>query len=266
MKTPTTVCSLVLLTLIASAQDSLETVKPERPPIHFQVVKSWMADLGDHAIFLNQVAPPILPQSPVALPQANAQATGAVLRRNPAVGKKSDLLFLSATVQDHRFTEIRWTEDGRSCSAFSNIDFNLLAGSVSFETADTVYSLMLSVRNVTTNPAAPAVQSVGKPQPARWQIPGLDQLSPARAQYLYVVDESGIPPREQELAALDSLHLYFDAHRQRLADEYAKREAARIADEQQPKVPPPPKPDTVVNFWPGPGTVLRDAKPKEAQP
>lgn len=257
-------------------QDTAPAIEPrERPPIHFQVIKSWKADLGDHAIFLNQVAPPVLPPALAAVPQTNPQPTGGMIRASPRAAKQSELLFLSATVRDRRFTEIRWTEDGRSRSAFSNIDFNLLTGSVTFETAGTVYSLMLSVMNVPTDasaatagnaPAAPAAPSAGRPQAARWQIPRLDQLSPAHAQYLYVLDESGLAPQEKQLAALDALHLYFDANRQRLADEYAKREAARIVEEQQPKVPPQPKPDTMVNFWPGPGTVILDAKPKKEQP
>ena len=150
-------------------------------------------------------------------------------------------------------------------AAFSNIDFNLFGGSATIATADTVYSLLLAVGNQTSEVnelVEPGVAEAGKPLPVGKLIPSPDQFSPTRAQYLVVEDEAGAAPQARDLAALDALHVYFDANRQRLATEYASREAARIAQEQRPKAPPPKPKDTVVNFWPGNGTVITDARRK----
>ena len=46
------------------------------------------------------------------------------------------------------------------------------------------------------------------------------------------------------------MHRYYEANRVRLADDYAKREANRIAQEQWLQEHPPLPKDTVINFWP----------------
>ena len=269
MKTPALICSLALLVIGASAQDSPEATKPERQPIQFHVLKSWKADLGDRSIYLNRVAPPVLTAAPVKIPQGSPQVPVAVLSKILAAPKKSEVLFLSATVFDHQITEIRWTDREHEGRAFSNIDFNLLGGSATFETADTVYSLLLAVANETTGATGLArhgAPETGKLPPARKQIPSLETFSPTQAQYLIVEDESGAAPQAKDLAALDALHVYFEANRPRLAGEFAKREAARIEQDQRPKVPPTKQPDTVVNFWPGSGSVTIDARRNQVKP
>lgn len=63
------------------------------------------------------------------------------------------------------------------------------------------------------------------------------------------------PPAEA-LAALAALRTYYDTNRARLADEFAKRECARIEKEQW-LIENPPKPkDTIINYWIGPARVL----------
>lgn len=216
---------------------------PKIPAINFTALKSWKFDLGDRSLFLHRVAPPILPQQSAVPPQApqplSKEDARIALRRE---AKKSEILFLSATVHAHRVTEVRWMNGGHEFSAVSNIDFNLLGGSVNFETADTVYSLLLALANDTAGEnGAPT----GKLKP----IPSLEKLSPNRAQYLIAGDETGAVPQAKDLAALDALHLYFDANRQHLAKEHAKREAARIEQEQRPKEPSPKPKDTVIHYW-----------------
>lgn len=137
---------------------------------------------------------------------------------------------------------------GRAWSAYSNIDFNVLAGAGAFETDDTVYSLLLSVQNVSTGAGGPGA---GRPLPARKQLPPQDILSHTVSQYLIVGDKADSEPVQKDLAALDALHIYYDANRQRIADEYAKREAARIEQERMLREHPPKPKDTVVNYWIG---------------
>ena len=55
------------------------------------------------------------------------------------------MLFFSATVLDHRLTELRWFEEGGMFRAFSNIDFQYFSGMGEIETADSIYTLMLAL-------------------------------------------------------------------------------------------------------------------------
>lgn len=269
MKTPVAVSFFVLSGALVSAQDAVEAAKQERPAIQFHVLQGWRADLGDRSIYLNRVAPPVLQTAPVKIQQSNPQTSETIPTRVLVAGKKSEVLFLSATVFDHHISEISWTDGARQWTAFSNVDFNLFGGSATFEIADTVYSLLLVVTNETTGAnglnqlGAPATE---KPLSVRKQVPSLEKLSPTQAQYLIAGDESGTVPQAKDLAAMDALHVYFDANRQRLTEEFAKREAEKIAQEQRPKEPPPKPADTIVNFWPGNGSVIIDARRKGVRP
>jgi hypothetical protein len=241
-----------LLSVVAHGQDTLEAAEPEPAPIQFQALKSWRVDLGDRSVFLNRVAPPVLPAAPVAALQVDARIGQTDAAEAVAVGKKSEVLFLAATVYDHRFTEIRWVGGERGWSAFSNIDFNLFVGAGSFETEDAAYSLLLGVGNATTGAAEAAggVATLDRTLSAeRNRLPPPELLSPARAQYFVVGDGPGAAAPACDLAALDALHRYFDANRQRLADAHAQREAARIEHEQRMKELPPKPRATVVHYW-----------------
>lgn len=256
---------VALLSAIAYCQNA-ET--PEPAPIQFQVLKGQKVDLGNRSIYLNRVVPPILPAAPVKPPQTDVQITQVDANEVLAPQKQSDVLFLSATVYDHSFTEIRWVSGERRWSAFSNIDFNLLAGAGGVETEDTVYSLFLGLGNATTGATespeggTPEDQT---PAPEQKAFPALDQLSPTLAQYLVVKDEPDVAPLAKDLAALDALHRYYDANKERLAGEYVKREAARIEREQWLKDHPPVAQDTIINFWPIRSTNYR-TPPSGSQP
>ena len=168
--------------------------------------------------------------------------------------KKSEVLFFSATVRDHRLTEIRWMEDGQRWSAFSNIDFNLLTAAGNFESDDTVYSLLLTVQNEDTAPnGVPQGHVSGgqRPPTKQRQFPRLDIFSLTESQYLIVGDQPDAEPQAKMLAALDALHIYYDANRRRITDEYARREAGRIEQERMLRAHPPKPKDTVVNYWIG---------------
>ena len=249
---------LSVLNFCASAQEVPEPNKSARPAIRFHVLESWKEDLGNRSIYFNRVAPPLLQSAPAKIPAASAQASGASMVRHGMLRKASEVLFLTATVFDHKVTEIHWMDGEHECAAFSNIDFNLLADSVAFETDEASYSLLVAVTNVSSTPAL-------KPAPTLRQIPSLQQFGLTKAQYILRQAQPLASPQEKSLAALDALHLYFDANRQRLAEKYAKREAARIEEEQRPKQQPSKPKDTVVNFWPGTGTRMIDAKWRTAK-
>lgn len=254
------ICVAVSMTALHCPSAVAQTDKatnPERPPINFRVLQGRRIDVGDHAIFLNRVAPPVLPQSPTPAPARAAGETAADDYAEPQMPrKKSEILFLSATVHDHKFTEIRGTGSGHEWRVFSNIDFNLFGGAASFASDDASYSLLLALRNEIAG--AKGLSKLAEPDTEkslseRKLIPldKISQLSPTQAQYLIVGDQSGSVPETKDLAALAALHTYYDANRARIADEYARREAARAAQEQWLKEHPQKPKDTVINYWIG---------------
>ena len=83
---------------------------------------------------------------------------------------------------------------------------------------------------------------------ARKELPPAESFSDKRSEYLPVNTEKETPA--EALAPLDALHTYYDANRERLAEESARREAERIAHEQWLKEHPTVPKDTVIKFWP----------------
>lgn len=221
---------------------------PEKQPISFQVLNTRKIDLGDRSLILNRVAPAVLPPLPPSPPTREPTATELAEEKRRA-DKKQELLFLSLTVYDHRVTEIRrFDGENRSYRVFSNIDFNHFAGLGHVETEDTVYTLMLGIGNETI---AAATDGWTK------QVPRPETFSSTRSEYLLVEDQAPAALRAEDAAALDALHLYYDANKPRLSEEYVKREAARAERERWLKEHPPAPQDSVINYWrglEGPGT------------
>ena len=232
---------------------------PKLPPINFQILERQEIQIGDRKIIQNRVAPPVLPEprAVVAQPPAplSAESVQTALRRE---GKKSEVLFLSATVYDRAVTQLRWFGEAGECRAFSNIDFNFLSGLGEIETEDTVYSILMGLENESR--AVPTGQDRG----GTAQIPLLSQFSPARAEY-FVVGDKAKPATAEALAGMDALHRYYDAHRVKLTEDYRKREAARVEREVRLKAHPPVPQDTVINFWPADAKQVREMQAKEGK-
>ena len=218
---------------------------PAPPPIQFQVLQTRRINLGDHSLIMNRVVPPVLPAPPPAAPPSppsalTEEARQAFLQRPR---KKSVVLFLSATVYDHQISQVSWQDANGFYRAFSNIDFTPIPFGLGFETADTRYSFMVLSRN-TTRAAAEAHQRDGI---EHW-IPQLSDFNNTQSGYI-VVEDPAKPVSDEACAPLDALHVYFDANKQAILDNFATREAARIAREQWLKDHPPVPKDTVINYW-----------------
>ncbi len=156
------------------------------------------------------------------------------------------MLFVSATVYDRQFSALRWSDEHGSHRALSNIDFNYLVGVGGFETADTCYTLILGL----TNESRAETKS---------DLPlDVTAFSPTRSEYAILEDATHSAPIDEDLTALDALHVFFDANKPRLIAESAKREAAREERERWLKEHPPARRDTVINYWigEGAGTVI----------
>ena len=241
----------------------LEPASPsEPPPIQFQVVQRLEIDLGNRSLILNRVAPPALPPKPAA-PTPQAIAADALEAAHPA--KKTAMLFLSATVYDRKVTEISFFGAPGKAGIFSNIDYNLLDGFGTFETGDTIYSLMLAVSNQSAEDAAARNRQLAaqEAEMAWARIPQPGEFSASRSECIVVEDAAHQAPTGEELAALNALHVFFDANKQRLADGYAQREANRAEEARLAQEHPPTLPDIVIHYWKNePGS---NAAPTEGQ-
>ena len=241
-----------ILPKAAKAADAPGTALPQPSPIHFQVLHSKRVNLGDHLMILNRVVPPVLPPvPPPASPPnpaevADADASAAVPQ------KRIVMLFLSASIFDPQVLALQCYADEHEFRFLANMDFNLLVHVGSFETADAVYSLATGVPNASAEEAADfdtLVLGQGVQAGTAAQNP-----QPAAVRIAYVIneDEPESQPPPEILAALSSLRKFYETNRARLAEDFAKREAARVAREQWLKDNPPKPKDTIINYWIGP--------------
>ena len=257
MKTLAALAIAALSTGLAAGQETPAESKPETPPIKFQVLQSKRIDLGDRSLFLNRVVPPVLPPMPAApAAVASAEAAEIAVEEERTPQKEQEVLFLSATVYDRQVTEVRCFAGQREIKIFTNIDFNLLAGQGGFETNDAVYTLLLGLGNETREQVEAFNDEAAKqgwPERAIKRIPTPESFSKTRSEYTVAGGDESKEPPEEVFKAFDALHSFYDANRQRLADEYVKREAARIEREQWLKEHPPVPKDTVINYWVGQG-------------
>jgi len=255
-----TIITLAVL-LMATTTWAQQAAAPTqaKPVFELKVLESIEVKFPGRSVFYQRVAPPTAPPArtpaptPVVQPLSLAESAAAEARAK----KKSDVLMLSATVYDHRVTELRWRSGNRQYRAWSNIDFNYLAGHTEIETDNIVYFLIMGLGNETResvaewNRFAPEWERLAAADglAGQWEtkaVPDLAKFPAGRSTYLL----SGDPPADDSLAALDALHRYYDANRIQFVADYAKREAERTAHEQWLKEHPPAPQDTIINFWP----------------
>lgn len=212
-------------------------------------------DLGNRSILYNFVETPALLPLPVSLPSPSPSPPAAFddFQSSGTWNSKPEVsLFLSATVYDHAVTEIRWWREEGEYVIWSSADFNLLRGTIDFETPQVRYSIFLGIGNesraeieqwnayVLANRLAPDL---------RRRVPAIQALSPGRSNHR-IVSPPKFGTRVEALRTLEEIHRYYDANRVRLAHEYQESEAARIAQEDWQRQHPPVPKDTTINFFP----------------
>ena len=108
------------------------------PALKLDVIEGVKVKLPDRSLYYRRVAPPpALPQEaktaqPTPAPLTPEQLAIAERRAE----KRSEVLMLSATVYDRRVTDLRWWIGNHEYRAWSNVDFNYLAGAGEIETED----------------------------------------------------------------------------------------------------------------------------------
>jgi hypothetical protein len=195
--------------------------------------------------------PPPLPPLPVTDPQVTASMAELSTKCTD-----SQIVFLSATVYDHRRTLLTCHVTGnsrREITAWSNLDFNHFGGFGSFEATGAdgevrSYGLLMGIGNENT-----AIES---DEPA---IPALPDDEPS-----FVIETENPDPEGVKL--VEDLHALYRAEGKRMAEACFAREKAREARKAYLLANPPKPKDVTVHFWKREQQVARPDTPATTEP
>jgi hypothetical protein len=182
--------------------------------------------------------------------------------------KKTEFLFVSATVWDHDRTILRIYPNGvaeAAVTAVSNLDFNHYSGFTSFRVTDRAgeyqdYNLMMGIGNASSRIFAKFARLTGHkfrppefPEMLDFSLGGPD----------FVVMEG--PEDGKAAATLRRLHELYRIEGTRMEAAYHAREAAREKRKAYLIANPPKPEDVTINFWrrSGPSNLEKHLKGEE---
>ena len=217
---------------------------------NLRILDTQEVDLGDHSITYNRVETPILKPEAVKPALVPVEPVPMTAQEEEELrvweSKFQDSLFLSVTVYDGRFSEVRWWEDGRQNVVWSNVNFLHFAPLPDLETDKAYYSIMLwglettseEVRASNAEAKSPLEMTALPPS----ELPPLSQAGPkwmAEGQL-----------SEATVRAMEDFHEYYHLHGAEMAADYTRREEEAKAHDEWAKLHPPIPQDTVINFFP----------------
>ena len=169
--------ALTLAFPLVSFAAEIPPVTEAKPVLKLQVIEGVEVKLPDRSIFYQRVTPPkpLPPRAPASAPETKPLSPAEAAAAEARAKKNFEVLMISATVYDRRVTEFRWYVGHHEYRAWSNLDFNFLAGQSEIETADSVYFLIMAI----SNEGAEAIA-------ARKELPPSETFSNQRSQYLLV--------------------------------------------------------------------------------
>ncbi len=153
-------CLLFLIALLpvqpGFAQEQASQAAAEKPAVNFQVIKRREVNAGDHTITYQLVVPPetLLPAAQLPLPVQRDLTPDELAIQKRREAKQQSVLFFSATVFDHRVTEMSWLDDWKTYRAFSNLDFQYFSGMGEIETETAIYTLIMALDSGTAEALA----------------------------------------------------------------------------------------------------------------
>jgi hypothetical protein len=254
--------------VIADGTRSELAVKPE--PVDFKVLSSRttrmqvsesseMSDLppirGPINITVQLVEDPNLPDLPPPLP-ALPPDDPAVIARLAELQEKhrsSELVFLSATVDEHKRTLLRVYLNGRdegSITAWSNLDFHHFCGLSSYWVKDAQdgsihdFSFLMGIGTAETGQLETLAESKESPDAAR-KISQLPELATSGPAFILVEGDAKSPAMD----TLEQLHDLYRKEGTRMEAAHHTREKAH-AERKAYLLANPPKPqDVTIQFW-----------------
>lgn len=234
-------CSELLLLLLAPLLAHGQAQNSPRPAVTFRTIETQEHNDGNRSIIFKRIAPPQFPTRPKGNEPSVKRTPEEEERNRLREAKDSQPLAFSATVYGRTFTELRWFEGGEQTVAFSNIDFNYFSGPGEIETSTSIYSISMGLGNL------PAEAFGEHSNLKNHQTADFTRLSMEKAGYI-VVGGATISPRMQ--AALDAIHLHFDANKKVLIQNFNKRVTDNTERERNLREHPPFLRDSVIQFWP----------------
>ena len=220
-----------------TAREPANPANAEKPAPNFQVLKRHEIVVGDHTVTFQLVVPPQTPAPAAPAPVARELSHQELEAQQRREAKSQKVLFFSATALDHRITELRWLDGGKSYRAFSNIDFQYFSGLTEIETEDSVCTLMMALDTGTAEALAERTRDISQ----------VSLLPKDRAAWLLV--DGSAEEGASVVTAWDSIHRYFDAHRAEMIRGYEQRQAAKAESERLEREKPPASKNRVITYW-----------------
>ncbi len=183
------------------------------------------------------IVEPIFPDPPPPLPprEITDLAVTARMAMMHAKYRKTEIVYVSATVYDHQRTFVRWWPNGnhgQEMCAWSNLDFNLLSGFAEFTWQGRKFALLMGLGNENSTTRRRSVSKSGQIYTPP-DIPEIPLDGPG-----FVVTK-GDATEPGALDFLTSLHDLYRVEGTRLQDAYVGREKARIEHEAYLRANPP---------------------------
>lgn len=223
---------------------------------------------GTITITVHTVADPALPEPvPSPLPLAvNSQHSQEQVAQHNATYPQTQLVFLSATVYDHRRTLLRCYPNGdvsKEIKAWSNLDFNHFSGFGTFDAQNAQgdvrrYALLMTIGNedTTRRRAALAARGLEYEEP---NIPAIPDATPA----FVILTEN---PTPAALTLVEDLHVLYRSEGVRMADAYAARTRANEERKAYLLANPPQPKDATIHFWKRDNTGIQANSAEGGQP
>lgn len=222
-----------------------------------RILDQQVLDFSERSLIYNRVQTPFLKPQPPPLPATGPAAPRALTAEEQAMldkwnAKEDVFMFLSCTIYGDGSTEVRWGRKDGEYVIWSSIDFNYLGGIFQFKAKTTRYNLFLSIDDKTSESSRAwnAEVDARKLSPAlKGSVPTLNNVSGVPSVYR-IISAPNTGTNLEVTRAMEALHRYFDANRERLVWEYKEAEAARIAEEKWNREHPPAPKETRINYFP----------------
>ena len=242
----------------------------KREPIAFKVISSRteqknvveapeMHDLppitGRINVTVRKVEDPGLPDPPKPLPPIDPEDPAVIARMEELREHYQDtsLIFLSASVYDHKRTLIRIHPNGdtdNEVTAWSNLDLNHLTGFSTYQVNDAVdgtpfyYSFIMGIGNENPEMLAKLASRNGwEYEPP--EIPDLPDVEKGGPAFVVTEGKADSPA----MATMEQLHDLYRKEGKRMEAAFHAREKARAERKAYLLANPPVPEDVTISFW-----------------
>lgn len=196
---------------------------------------------------INRIEPPIPPVKTELTAEVKQQQDKEYQELLKTLKPSGGTFMVFATIYDNQKTLVNFNHEGERYRIWSNIDWNLLGGFVSFEGRGKRYDIMLLPTNASIEGIKQDIENGYEViLPTIPELPDLTTKGPH-----YTVAE-GNTDNDEAMEFIEAIHDLYAAEKTRLVAAYTERlkngKIQALKDAELRKNPPP-KPDITINFW-----------------